>query len=61
MGAADKRMAVPNEPLGEPEAVAVSIWMLRGSVAPSLAVPDEVAEYKSIAKSREHLLSILAV
>jgi len=52
-------MAFPNEPLVEPEAVAVSIWMLRGSVALSLTVPDEVAEYKSIAQSREYLLDLL--
>ncbi len=52
-------MAFPNEPLVEPEAVAVSIWMLRGSVAPSLTVPDEEVEYKSVSQSREYLLDLL--
>ena len=59
--AADKGMAFPNEPLVESEAVAVSIWVLRGSAAPSLTVSDEMVEYKSITQSREHLLSFWAI
>ena len=52
-------MAFPNEPLVEPEAVVVSTWMLRGSVAPPLTVPDEEVEYKSVSQSRKYFLDLL--
>ena len=53
-------MAFQDEPLVEPDAVALSIWMLRGFAAPSLTMPDEVAEYKSTSQSREYILGLLA-